>query len=169
MIITAEYYKERSFKLANFLVDEFNDIPDMVYFLNLSMAIELLLKNLIIFQVFNVYKNKDKNETNYQLFLIEVRKEMRRASHCLNDLLSFDEDLKSELSIKFVEKKENEFIDQYVVSFNNGDILIIPTLEALRYGPFSSQGHVAEFYDKKLALKFVTDIKRYVESRVVYY
>lgn len=161
-------YKNQSFDLVNYLIDNYSFIPDKIFYLNSSICLELLLKNLIIYEVYNIFLEKENNEQIYQEFLVNVKQKMKDKGHEIDELLNIDKALIKKLSIKSVNKINGNFVNQFQINFNDNTSFLIPTLEALRYGVFSNQQHVSEFYDKEELLKLLKEVMKYVNKKVVY-
>jgi hypothetical protein len=97
--IPSRLYKKQSFELADYLINNYCCIPDRIFYLNSSVCLELLLNNLIIYEVYNSFLYKEDNEKQYQEFIEKVKKKMTNKGHGVDKLLDLDVLLKKELFI----------------------------------------------------------------------
>jgi len=166
--IPSKLYKAQSFELADYLVDNYYCIPDRIFYLNSSICLELLLKNLIIYNIYNDFLDKENNQEVYKEFITMVKKELVKRKHKIDDLLNLDKKLTQTLSIISVDKSNGDLVNQFIINFEDSTFLLMPTLEALRYGVFSHKQHVAEYYDKEKLLNLLKGVKKYVNKLVSY-
>jgi hypothetical protein len=160
--IPSGLYKKQSLELVDYLVNNYCCIPDRIFYLNSSICLELLLKNLIIYKVYQEFLEKDNDEKAYQEFIAMVKEKMKIKGHNLDELLNIDPELRKFLSIDSISKINGDFVNQFQINFNDQTFLLIPTLEALRYGIFANNQHVAEIYDKEKLKELLKKTKKYI-------
>jgi len=167
-IIPSRLYIKQSLELVDYLIGSYCCIPDRIFYLNSSICLELLLKNLIVYGVYKDFLEKDNNEKVYQKFIKKVKEKMKNKGHNLDELLNLDPKLKKFLSIDSISKVNGDFVSQFQINFNDQTFLLVPTLEALRYGVFANHQHVAEIYDKEKLKELLKKIKEYIVDLIDY-
>ena len=136
--IPLRLYKTQSLELVDYLIDNYYHIPSRIFYLNSSICLELLLKNLIVYKEYKHFLEKDNNIEVYRGFMTKIKEKMKNKGHNLDKLLNLDLKLKEFLSIDLISKVNNDFVDQFQINFNDQTFLLTPTLEALRYGVFAN-------------------------------
>lgn len=169
--ILCRYFQQKSYEFFEICINYDLHNPHTVFYLNAIICIELLLKNLIIYNKYITTAASGSDEQLYQKFRVSLMEELKNYNHCLVRLFEFDVQLSAVLGLKSITHEYNEFENVYILTFNDSKRIFLPTLEAVRYNVLATQQNVLDVnspsnvnYIKEL----ISDLKDYIVARVKY-
>lgn len=152
--------------MADFCINFHKDDSSRAFYLNVCVSIELLLKNLVVFEEYKKIKDSV-DEIEYQQFVESVKKRLASYNHKLTELFNFDSSLRKAIGLKSIDRVINEFTNHFQIQLIDC-VVLVPTLEAVRYTVFAGNQQVAEVSDFDNVKKLIKEIKQYINLVVNY-